>query len=73
LPVLIISPDDTGAAIARLRGTAVWSQLLTLTFSDGMVDENYRIFFGRDAFFAHAELRSYFYQKQRQQCEAIII
>lgn len=73
LPVMIISPDDTGAAIARLRGTAVWSQPLTLTFADTTVDENYRIFFGKDAFFAHAELRSHFYQKQRQQSEAIII
>lgn len=73
LPVLLISPDDIGASIARLRGTDVWSQPITITFPDGILDENYRIFFGKDAFFAHAELRSYFYQKQRQQCEAIII
>lgn len=73
LPVLIIAPDDIGAAIACLRGTAVWSQPLTVTFPDSTVDENYCIFFGKDAFFAHAELRSYFFQKQRQQCEAIII
>lgn len=73
LPVMIISPDDAGAAIARLRGTAVWSQPLTVTFPDGTFEEAYRIFFGKDAYFAHAELRGYFYQKQRQQCEAIII
>lgn len=73
LPVMIITPDDTGAAIARLRGTAVWSQPFTVTFSDGTTDESYRIFFGKDAFFAHAEMRSYFYQKQPQQSDAIII
>ncbi|VAW34203.1 CRISPR-associated helicase Cas3 [hydrothermal vent metagenome] len=73
LPVMIISPDDNGMAIACLRGTAVWSQSLTVTFPDGSFEEHYRIFFGKDAFFAHAELRGYFYQKQRQQCEAIII
>ena len=73
LPVMIISPDDDGPARARLRGTAVWSQSLAVTFPDGTVEEYYRIFFGKDAFFAHAELRGYFYQKQRQQCEAIII
>ena len=73
LPVMIITPDDDGPSRARLRGTAVWSQPITITFSNGTVDENHRIFFGKDAFFAHAELRGYFYQKQRQQCEAIII
>lgn len=73
LPVMIISPDDIGAAISRLRGTAVWSQPITVAFPDSTVDENYRIYFGKDAFFAHAELRSYFHQKQHQQCEAIII
>ncbi len=73
LPVMIITPDDTGAAIARLRGTTVWSQPLTITFPDGTFEENYRIFFGKDAFFAHAEMRSHFYLKQRQQSEAIII
>jgi CRISPR-associated endonuclease/helicase Cas3 len=73
LSVMIISPDDIGAAITRLRGTAVWSQPLTVTFSDNTTDENYRIFFGKDAFFAHAELRSYFYQKQRRNSEAIIL
>lgn len=73
LPVMIITPDDIGPAISRLRGTAVWSQPLTLTFNDGTTDENYRIFFGKDAFFAYAELRSYFHQKQKGQCEAIII
>jgi CRISPR-associated endonuclease/helicase Cas3 len=73
LPVMIISPDDTGVAIVRLRGTAVWSQPLTITFPDGALAENYRIFFGKDAFFAHAEMRSYFYQKGQQQSDPIII
>ena len=73
LPVMIISPDDTGAAIARLRGTAVWSKPIMLTFSDNTIDENYRLFLGKDAYFAYAELRGYFYQKQHQQSEAIII
>ncbi|MCP4183654.1 MAG: type I-D CRISPR-associated helicase Cas3', partial [Hyphomicrobiales bacterium] len=73
LPVMIISPDDTGMTISRLRGTAVWSKPLTVTFPNGTVEEHYRIFFGKDAFFAHAELRGYFYQKQQQQSDAIII
>ncbi len=73
LPVLIIAPDDSGVTMARLRGTAVWSKPLAITFPDGTVEEYYRIFFGKDAFFAHAELRGYLYQKQHQQSEAIII
>ncbi|MCA9998455.1 MAG: type I-D CRISPR-associated helicase Cas3', partial [Anaerolineales bacterium] len=58
LPVMLITPDDIGPAIARLRGTAVWSQPIAITFPDGTTDETYRIFFGKDAYFAHAELRS---------------
>ncbi|MCA9948906.1 MAG: type I-D CRISPR-associated helicase Cas3' [Anaerolineales bacterium] len=73
LSVMIISPDDMGVATSRLRGTAVWSKPLTVNFPDNTFEENYRIFFGKDAFFAHAELRGYFYQKQHQLCEAIII
>lgn len=72
LPVMIVPPDDRGAAFARLRGTPVWSRSLGLAFGDGTVSDDYRIFFGKDAFFAHAELRRYFYRKQRD-CDAIII
>ena len=72
LPLMIIPPDDTGMAISRLRGTAVWSKPLTITFPDGTVEDRYRLFFGKDAFFAHAELRGYLYQKQHQQSDAII-
>ena len=73
LPVMIVTPDDDGPSRARLRGTPVWSQPIAIAFPDGTSDDNYCVFFGKDAYFAHAELRSYFYQKQRQQSEAIII
>ena len=73
LPVFIISPDDSGVAAARLRGTTVWSKPLTVRFPNGMSEENYRIYFGKDAFFAHAELRTHIWLKERMSNEAIII
>jgi CRISPR-associated endonuclease/helicase Cas3 len=73
LPVFIIDPDDIGAAAVRLRGTTVWSKPLTVRFPDGTSEENYRIYFGKDAFFAHAELRTHNWLKERMSNEAIII
>jgi CRISPR-associated endonuclease/helicase Cas3 len=73
LPVFIVSPDDIGPTLARLRGTAVWSQPLTIHFPGSITDEQYRIYFGKDAFFAHAELRTHISLKDRLDCEAIIL
>jgi hypothetical protein len=56
-----------------LRGTTVWSKPLTVRFPTGISEENYRIYFGKDAFFAHAELRTHIWLKERMNNEAIII
>ncbi len=53
---LLIPPARAGIAIGRLKGTSIWSHSLTVHFPDSSVDEGYRIFFGKAALMAHAEL-----------------
>ena len=71
--VLVIPPTDVGAMISRLRGTVVWSRRLTVYFPDGTVDDKYRIFIGKAAFEAHAELQGHFLMKDRVKSDAIIL
>jgi len=73
LPILIISPEDVGAMIARLRGTDLWSRRLTVRFPDGMAENGYRALLGTAAFLAHAELQTHFLLKERLREEAIIL
>ena len=53
---LIIPPARAGIAIARLKSTSIWSHPLTVHFPDSSVDEDHRIFFGKAALMAYAEL-----------------
>jgi CRISPR-associated endonuclease/helicase Cas3 len=71
--VFIIPPADLGAMLSRLRGTAVWSRRLTVYLPDGTVDDGYRIFIGKAAFEAHAELQGHFLMKDRVKSDAIIL
>jgi CRISPR-associated endonuclease/helicase Cas3 len=73
LPVLIIPPEDVGAMIARLRGSNLWAQRLTLRFPTGEQNEHYRVLVGSAAFHAHAELRGHFLLKERLKSDAIIL
>jgi CRISPR-associated endonuclease/helicase Cas3 len=73
LPVLIIPPDSVGAMIAHLRGTDLWGRRLTVRFTDGSVDGDYRAILGTAAFHAHAELRGHFLMRDRLKPDAIII
>jgi hypothetical protein len=73
LACLVLLPDDTGAAVSRLRGTPLWSRRLAVRFDDGVVEDGYRIFTGKAAFEAHAELLGHFLMKDRLKPELIII
>ncbi len=53
---LIIPPSLVGIALNRLKGSSLWSHSLAVHFLDGSVDEDYRIFFGKNALMAHPEL-----------------
>ena len=72
IPSLILLPTDSGAAMARLRGTPVWSRRLTVHFPDGAFEERYRIFTGKAAFDAHAELLGHFLMQARLKQDVII-
>lgn len=73
LACLILLSGDNGAAVSRLRGTPVWSRRLTVRFDDGTNEDSYRIFTGKAAFEAHAELLGHFLMKDRLKPETIII
>jgi len=73
LACLIILSEDTGAAVSRLRGTPIWSRRLTVRFDDGAVEDGYRIFTGKAAFEAHAELLGHFLMKDRLKPDSIIV
>ena len=68
-----IAPDDGGVVYGKLGGTTIYPRRLTVLFPDGRRDEGYRIILGAQAFQAHAELRGYFWMKDRLEGEAIII
>jgi CRISPR-associated endonuclease/helicase Cas3 len=68
-----IAPDDAGVVYGKLGGTSIYPRRLTVLFSDGRRDEGYRIILGTQAFQAHAELRGYFWMKDRLEGRAIII
>jgi hypothetical protein len=57
----------------KFRGSSLYSRRLVVEFPDGSREEDYRAFLGTQAFHAHAELRGYFYMKDRLESEAIII
>lgn len=73
LPMLIVAPDSVGPMIAKLRGTNLWAQRMTIRFPDGSQDEQYRVLVGTAAFHAHAELLSHFLMKDRLREDAIIL
>lgn len=73
LTMLIVPPDSVGVMIGRLRGTNLWAQRLTVRFSDGDVEEGYRVLLGVAAFHAHAELQWHFLLKERLKPDAIIL
>jgi len=58
---LILPPRIGGLAARRLRGTPLWSRSLHIYFSDGELQEGYRIFFGKAALMAYAELAPLLY------------
>jgi CRISPR-associated endonuclease/helicase Cas3 len=68
-----IAPDDGGVVYGKLGGTTIYPRRLTVIFPDGRREEGYRIILGTQAFQAHAELRGYFWMKDRLEGEAIII
>jgi len=72
--VLGIAPDDGPVVYAKLRGTTLYPRRLRVTFAgEGRVIEDYLVFVGTQAFQAHAELRGYFWMKERLSGEAIIV
>lgn len=73
LPILIVPPDSVGAMINRLKGTNLWAQRFTVRFSDGTVEEGYRVLLGVAAFHAHAELQGFFLLRDRLKPEVIIL
>lgn len=73
LPMLIVPPEDVGAMIARLRGTDLRAQPLTVCFPDATDEDGYRTLLGTAAFLAHAELQTHFLLKDRFREEAIIV
>ena len=71
---LIIPPARVGITINRLKGSSIWSHPLTVHFPDSFANENYRIFFGKSALMAHAELGTMLYAlKNRAARDPIIL
>ena len=73
ITVLGITPTDSPIVYGKFRGSSLYSRRLVVEFPDGSREEDYRAFLGTQAFHAHAELRGYFYMKDRLESEAIII
>lgn len=73
LPVLMVTPDAARVAYGRLHHSGIWSRRLTVTFPDGTQDDRYSIFVGTSAFFAHAELKTHFWLREKMKSEAIIL
>ncbi|HEY89359.1 MAG TPA: type I-D CRISPR-associated helicase Cas3' [Thermoflexia bacterium] len=71
--VLGVSPEDSGVVYGKLKNSSLYSRPLVVTFPNGQIQEDYRLFLGTQAFFAHAELLGYFLMKDRLKPEAIII
>ena len=71
--VLGVAPEDGPIVYGKLKNAAFYSRPLTVTFPNGQIQEDYRVFLGAQAFFAHAELLGYFYMKDRLETEAIIL
>lgn len=69
---LILPPDDTRVAYGKLRGTTLYPWDLTVTYPDSSRDEC-AVYLGTGAFHAHAELRGYFFYKEREDAECIIV
>jgi CRISPR-associated endonuclease/helicase Cas3 len=73
ITVLGVTPEDGGVVYGKLRGSALYSRRLSVTFPNGLTLEGYRAFLGSQAFLAHAELLGYFYMQDRLASEAIIL
>ena len=73
LVALILLPKDQGASAGRLRGTSIWSRRLTVRYPDGSNNDEYRIFTGKAAFEAHAELHGHFLLQDRLKPDVIIL
>lgn len=73
ITVLGITPTDNPIVYGKFRGGSLFSRRFVVEFPRGNEQEDYRVFLGTQAFHAHAELRGYFYMKDRLESEAIII
>jgi CRISPR-associated endonuclease/helicase Cas3 len=71
--VMGVTPEDKGVVYGRLEGTTIYPRRLKVIFPDGLALEDYLILLGTQAFQADAELRGYFWMKDRLESEAIII
>lgn len=69
---LILRPNDKGAAYGKLRGTTLYPWDLEVTYPDSG-QETCAAYLGTGAFHAHAELRGYFFYKEREDAECIIV
>jgi len=73
ITVLGVSPEDSGVVYGKLKNSSLYSRPLVVTFPNGQTQEDYRLFLGTQAFFAHAELLGYFCLQDRLETEAIIL
>jgi len=73
ITALILREEDSRVAYGKLKNTNLYSRPLNVTYLNSGHTEACRAYLGTAAFHAHAELRGYFWMKERLKEEYIII